>query len=70
VQIGHNVKIGDRATICPQASIMSDVEAGAKIIGSPLMNYDEFMRSYAILKKLPELYKEFMSLKKKFKFFG
>ncbi|MDR0646727.1 MAG: UDP-3-O-(3-hydroxymyristoyl)glucosamine N-acyltransferase [Elusimicrobiota bacterium] len=66
---GH-LKIGDRATIGPQAGIMSDVEAGAKVIGSPSMNYGEFMRSYAVLKKLPELYKEFMSLKKKFKFFG
>jgi UDP-3-O-[3-hydroxymyristoyl] glucosamine N-acyltransferase len=66
---GH-LKVGDRATIGPQAGIMSDIEAGAKVIGSPAMNYGEFMRSYAVLKKLPELYKEFMALKKKFKFFG
>jgi UDP-3-O-[3-hydroxymyristoyl] glucosamine N-acyltransferase len=66
---GH-LKVGDRATIGPQAGIMSDVEPGAKMLGSPAMNYGEFMRSYAILKKMPELYKEFTALKKKFKFFG
>jgi UDP-3-O-[3-hydroxymyristoyl] glucosamine N-acyltransferase len=66
---GH-LKVGDRAVIGPQAGIMSDVEPGAKVMGSPAMGYGEYMRSYAILKKMPELYKEFMALKKKFKFFG
>jgi UDP-3-O-[3-hydroxymyristoyl] glucosamine N-acyltransferase len=79
--LGHNVivagqaglsghlKVGDNAVVGPQAGIMSDVEPGAKMLGSPAMTYGEFMRSYAILKKMPELYKEFMALKKKFKFF-
>ena len=66
---GH-IKVGDGATIGPQAGIMSDVEPGAKLMGSPAMGYGEFMRSYAVLKKLPDLYKEFTSLKKKFKLFG
>jgi len=66
---GH-IKVGDRAIIGPQAGIMSDVEPGAKLMGSPAMSYGEFMRSSAVLKKLPELYKEFTSIKKKFKFFG
>lgn len=65
---GH-LTVGDRATIGPQAGIMSDVEPGAKLIGSPAMEYGEFMRSHVILKKMPELYKEFMALKKKFRFF-
>ena len=66
---GH-LKVGDGATIGPQAGIMSDVEPGAKLMGSPAMSYGDFMRSSAVLKKLPELYKEFMSFKKKFKPFG
>ncbi|MDR1124070.1 MAG: UDP-3-O-(3-hydroxymyristoyl)glucosamine N-acyltransferase [Elusimicrobiota bacterium] len=66
---GH-LKVGDRATIGPQAGIMSDVPAGAKMLGSPALEYGDFMRSYAVLKKMPELYKEFLALKKKFKFFG
>ena len=66
---GH-IKIGDQAVIGPQAGIMSDVEPGAKLMGSPAIEYGEFMRSYAVFKKMPDLYKEFMSLKKKFKLFG
>ena len=66
---GH-LTVGDKAVIGPQAGIMSDVAPGAKMLGSPAFEYGEFMRSYAVLKKMPELYKEFMALKKKFKLFG
>ena len=65
---GH-LEIGDRAVIGPQAGIMSSVKPGEKMLGSPAMGYGEYMRSVAVLKKLPELYKEFTALKKKFKFF-
>lgn len=61
---GH-IKIGDRAMIGPQAGIMSSVEPGARLMGSPAKPYAEFMKSYAILGKLPSIYKEFQAMRKK-----
>jgi UDP-3-O-[3-hydroxymyristoyl] glucosamine N-acyltransferase len=66
---GH-LTVGDRAVIGPQAGIMSDIAPGEKVLGSPAMGYGEYMRAVAVLKKMPELYKEFLALKKKFRFFG
>ncbi|MDR1684040.1 MAG: UDP-3-O-(3-hydroxymyristoyl)glucosamine N-acyltransferase [Elusimicrobiota bacterium] len=68
--INGHIKIGDGAAIGPQAGVMSDVQAHAKLMGSPALEAGAFMRSYAIFKKMPELYKELMAIKKKFKFFG
>ncbi len=48
---GH-LKIGDRARIGAQAGIMSDVEAGAEVIGSPAMPVREFFRNVATLRRL------------------
>lgn len=62
---GH-IKIGDGAMLGPQAGIMSSVDAGAKMMGSPAKPYGEAMRVYAVMGKLPEVYKEFISFKKKF----
>jgi UDP-3-O-[3-hydroxymyristoyl] glucosamine N-acyltransferase len=48
---GH-LRIGDKARIGAQAGIMSDVEAGAEVIGSPAMPVREFFRNVAVLRKL------------------
>ena len=48
---GH-LQIGDGAQIGAQAGVISDVDAGARMIGSPAQPSREFFRQIATLKKL------------------
>jgi UDP-3-O-[3-hydroxymyristoyl] glucosamine N-acyltransferase len=48
---GH-LTIGDGAQIGAQAGVISDVDAGAKMLGSPAQPSREFFRQVAVLKKL------------------
>ena len=49
--IGH-IRIGRRARIGAQCGVMSDVDAGADVIGSPAMPFREFFRNVAALRRL------------------
>jgi UDP-3-O-[3-hydroxymyristoyl] glucosamine N-acyltransferase len=48
---GH-LRIGARARIGAQAGVMSDVDAGADVVGSPAMPVREFFRNVAVLRRL------------------
>ncbi len=48
---GH-LRIGTKARIGAQCGVMSDVDAGADVIGSPAMPFREFFRNIATLRKL------------------
>ncbi len=63
--ISGHLKIGDRATVGPQTGVIGNVEPGARLMGSPAKPYAEFMKSYAIMGKLPSIYKEFQAMRKK-----
>nr|WP_298795225.1 UDP-3-O-(3-hydroxymyristoyl)glucosamine N-acyltransferase [uncultured Acetobacter sp.] len=49
--IGH-IRIGAKARIGAQCGVMSDVDGGADVIGSPAMPFREFFRNVAVLRKL------------------
>lgn len=63
---GH-ITIGDKVKIGAQSGIMSDVKDGQVILGSPAINAKDFMKSFAIHKKLPELYSKINELEKRIK---
>ena len=48
---GH-LRVGRKARIGAQAGVMSDVPAGADVVGSPAMPLKEFFRNVAALRKL------------------
>ena len=48
---GH-LRIGRGARIGAQAGIMSDIDAGAEVVGSPAMPVREFFRNVAVLRRL------------------
>jgi UDP-3-O-[3-hydroxymyristoyl] glucosamine N-acyltransferase len=48
---GH-LRIGTRARIGAQCGVMSDVAAGADVVGSPAMPVREFFRNVAVLRRL------------------
>ena len=49
--IGH-IRIGRKARVGAQCGVMSDVDAGADVIGSPAMPFREFFRNVAALRRL------------------
>ena len=48
---GH-LRIGQGAEIGAQAGVISDVDAGAKVLGSPAQSKRDFFRQIATLKKM------------------
>ena len=76
VGLAGHMTIGDRAQIGAQSGVMSSVPAGQTFFGYPAMPQREAFKQLAILRKLPEMYKEFNALKKqlaeteKLSFFG
>jgi UDP-3-O-[3-hydroxymyristoyl] glucosamine N-acyltransferase len=48
---GH-LRIGQGAEIGAQAGVISDVDAGAKVLGSPAQSKRDFFRQNATLKKM------------------
>jgi UDP-3-O-[3-hydroxymyristoyl] glucosamine N-acyltransferase len=56
VGIAGHLKIANGTKIGAQAGILGDVkEENTAIIGSPSMDFKQFMKSYVIFRKLPEL---------------
>jgi UDP-3-O-[3-hydroxymyristoyl] glucosamine N-acyltransferase len=64
VGIAGHITIGDGVQIQEQSGIASNIEAGSKLFGSPAINYGDFVRSFTIFKKLPDLAKRLNNLEK------
>ncbi len=61
---GH-LHIADGTQIQAQSGIASHVkEPNTALFGSPAINYKDYVRSYAVFKKLPELYKRIAELER------
>ena len=67
VGIAGHLTIGDGVQIQAQSGIASNIEANSKLFGSPAMNYGDFIRSFTIFKKLPDLAKKLNQLEKTLK---
>ena len=48
---GH-LRVGARARIGAQAGVMSDVDGGSDVVGSPAIGVREFFRSVALLRRM------------------
>lgn len=57
VGVVDQVKIGAGAIVLAQAGVAQDLEPGAKVFGSPALPHHQFMKSFAVFRRLPELYK-------------
>lgn len=62
--VGH-IKIGDDVTLTARAGAAQDIPAKAVVSGYPAMEHPKWLRAQAVYSKLPELYAELRSLKKK-----
>ncbi|MCS6967030.1 MAG: UDP-3-O-(3-hydroxymyristoyl)glucosamine N-acyltransferase [Cytophagales bacterium] len=61
---GH-LKVANRTTIGAQAGVIKSIkEENQTLIGSPVLDIKDFMRSFAIFKRLPEIAKRLDALEK------
>lgn len=61
--VGH-IRIEDGTQIQAQSGVMSNHRGEKKLFGYPAIAYGDYLKSYAIFKKLPQLYKEINELRK------
>ena len=64
--IADHVKIGSGAVVAAQTGVMANIPDGQVVFGSPSRPRGEAFRIEAVLSKLPEMYKFFRELRKKF----
>ena len=57
-------KLGDGAKVAAQSGIMTDLEPGVVMMGSPARPQREWLRIHAALAKLPEVMKRLRELEK------
>lgn len=60
---GHH-KVGDKVMIGAQSGILGDLKDGEVVMGYPAMDSKTFLKSSAIMRRLPEMYKDLNDLKK------
>ncbi|MDR0971253.1 MAG: UDP-3-O-(3-hydroxymyristoyl)glucosamine N-acyltransferase [Bacteroidales bacterium] len=65
VGIAGHLTIGNRVKIGGQAGILSNIKDDSTIMGTPALNAKDFMRSYSIFRKLPQMQKQIDELTKK-----
>lgn len=64
VGLAGHMKIGDRVQVGAQSGVIGSIPAGQVYFGYPAMPQREAFKQQAVLRKLPELNKEFKALKK------
>lgn len=66
VGVAGHLTIGDNAVVAAQGGIMSDVEPGAVLWGTPGRPIQNMKKMLVLFAKLPEMYETLKELKKKF----
>lgn len=64
VGLAGHMTIGDRAQVGAQSGVMSSIPAGQTYFGYPAMPQREAFKQQVILRKLPQMYKEFQNFQK------
>jgi UDP-3-O-[3-hydroxymyristoyl] glucosamine N-acyltransferase len=64
VGIANQVTIGDRAMASAKAGIHNDIEPGAVVSGFPAISHKMWLKTSAIVNRLPEMYRVFQKLGK------
>ncbi|MEB3217682.1 MAG: UDP-3-O-(3-hydroxymyristoyl)glucosamine N-acyltransferase [Nostocales cyanobacterium 94392] len=65
--IANQVKIGDGAIVSAKSGVHSNVSPGEIVSGNPAVPYKIYLKSSAIIQKLPEIYQYIRQLQRKFK---
>jgi UDP-3-O-[3-hydroxymyristoyl] glucosamine N-acyltransferase len=62
VGVANKVTIGDQAMVSPKTGIHSDVESGTVVSGYPAVPHKVWLKTSALLNRLPEMYQAFKKL--------
>ena len=60
---GH-IQVADKTFVGAQCGVISNTRGNEQLIGSPAMEPKQFFRSMAVMKRLPDMYRELNDLKK------
>ena len=60
---GH-IQVADKTFVGAQCGVISNTRGNEQLIGSPAMEPKQFFRSMAVVKRLPDMYRELNDLKK------
>lgn len=64
VGISGHIALGDNVKLGGQAGVMTNIPDNSTMIGSPVQDHKDFMRSMAIFRKLPQMSGDVSDLKK------
>ena len=64
VGIGGHLILGDDIQIQGQTGVTRNIKTGSVIQGTPSLDFNSYYRSFALFKKLPDLYKRIIKLEK------
>ena len=64
VDLAGHIKIGNRVMLGAQSGVPGSIKDGEQLIGTPPMPMKQFFRSQAIMRRLPDMYREMDALKK------
>lgn len=64
VGLAGHLHVGDRVQLGGQTGVLGNVESDQVLLGSPAMDARTAMRSYAVLSKLPDMYRQLGRIEK------
>jgi UDP-3-O-[3-hydroxymyristoyl] glucosamine N-acyltransferase len=64
VGLSGHLNIGDNTQLGAQSGVISNIKAGAQLMGTPAIPIKNYMRSSIIFEKLPEIYRTINQLQK------
>ena len=67
VAISGHLKIGDGSKIGPRSGIMSNVKPNSVLLGSPANDFKDTMKTYSIIRNLPQMRTDVLELQKRLK---
>ena len=65
VGVAGHITIGDKVLLGAQSGVPTSIKDGQQLIGTPPMEKVRFFKSHALIKQLPELFKEMNDMRKR-----
>ncbi len=64
VGLAGHITVGDKTNLGAKTGVISSLKGGETLIGAPAMDVKQFFRAQAIMRKLPEMYKQLNDMQK------
>ncbi len=64
VGLAGHITVGDKTNLGAKTGVISSLKGGETLLGAPSMDAKQFFRAQAIMRKLPDMYKQLNNLQK------